>query len=54
MKNSTRGSNIIPIILSGGSGNRQTLQVGDEYRAQEFPDGTASTANTYVFKILKA
>jgi len=49
-----RGSSIVNTILSGGSGNRQTLQVGDEYRAQEFPDGTASTANTYVFKILKA
>ena len=41
--------------LSGGSGNYQTRFVSaDDYRAQEFPNGTPSTANTYVFKILKS
>ena len=50
-----RGSAIVNTILTGGSGNYQTLAVsGNDYRAQEFPDGTPATANTYVFKILKS
>ena len=49
-----RGSSIVNTILVGGAGNYQTLQVGaDDYRAQEFPNGSPSTANTYVFKINK-
>jgi len=37
-----------------GSGNYQTRFVGaDDYRAQEFPDGTATTISTYEFKINK-
>ena len=50
-----RGSAIVNTILSGGSGNYQTrFAGGSDYRAQEFPDGTPSTANTYVFKIEKS
>jgi hypothetical protein len=50
----TRGSAIINTILTGGSGNYQTFQAGaDDYRAQEFPDGTPNTANTYTFRINK-
>ena len=50
-----RGSSMVNTILTGGSGDYQTRAVAsDDYRAQEFPDGTASTANTYVFKINKA
>ena len=49
-----RGSSVANTILIGGLGNYQTLQVGaDDYRAQEFPNGSPSTANTYVFKINK-
>ena len=49
-----RGSSIVNTILTGGAGNYQTFQAGaDDYRAQEFPDGSPSTANTYVFKINK-
>lgn len=49
-----RGSSIVNTILTGGTGNYQTFQAGaDDYRAQEFPDGSPSTANTYVFKINK-
>jgi hypothetical protein len=49
-----RGSSIANTILIGGLGNYQTLQVGaDDYRAQEFPNGSPSTANTYIFKINK-
>ncbi len=49
-----RGSSIANTILVGGVGNYQTFQAGaDDYRAQEFPDGSPSTANTYEFKINK-
>ena len=45
------GSGITNTILNG-SGNYQTLLVGtDDYRAQEFPNGTAITANTYRLKM---
>ena len=50
-----RGSAIVNTILTGGSGNYQTRFVdANDYRAQEFPDGTPATANTYQFKILKS
>lgn len=49
-----RGSSMVNTILTGGSGNYQTFQAGaDDYRAQEFPNGSPTTANTYVFKINK-
>jgi len=49
-----RGSSIANTILVGGVGNYQTFQAGaDDYRAQEFPDGSPSTAATYIFKINK-
>ena len=38
-----------------GSGDYQTRQVdADDYRAQEFPNGTASTSNTWYLKINKS
>jgi hypothetical protein len=50
-----RGSSIVNTRLTGGSGNYQTLFVNsNDYRAQEFPDGTVSTVNTYTFKIYKS
>ena len=49
-----RGSSVVNTILTGGSGNYQTFFAGvDDYRAQEFPNGSPTTANTYVFKINK-
>ena len=49
-----RGSGMTNTILNG-SGNYQTLFVNtDDYRAQEFPDGTAVTANTYFLRIYQA
>ena len=36
-----------------GTGNYQTRQVGDDYRAQEFPNGTAQTISTYNLRINK-
>ena len=47
----SRGSAMVDTRLDG-SGNYQTLQVGlDDYRAQEFPDGSPQTISTYTFKI---
>ena len=36
-----------------GSVTYQTLQVGDDYSAQEFPNGSATTAATHTFEIKK-
>ena len=47
----SRGTAMVDTRLDG-SGNYQTRQVNtDDYRAQEFPDGTAQTISTYTFKI---
>ena len=49
-----RGSGMADTILTG-SGDYQTRQVGgDYYRAQEFPNGSANTANTWFLKINKS
>ena len=48
----TRGSAMVNTKLDG-SGNYQTRQVGDDYRAQEFPNGTAQTISTYNLRINK-
>ena len=46
-----RGSGMTDTILNG-SGNYQTRFVNaNDYRSQEFPDGTAVTASTYYLKI---
>jgi len=51
---SIRGSGMANTILNG-SGNYQTRYVNtDDYRAQEFPNGTAVTANTYYLRINKS
>jgi len=50
----TRGSGMGDTRLNG-SGNYQTRFVNtDDYRAQEFPDGTATTINTYYLRINKS
>ena len=49
----TKDSGIADTRLNG-SGNYQTRQVGDDYRAQEFPNGTATTVATYFLRINKA
>ena len=49
----TRGTGISNTILNG-TGDYQTRQVGDDYRAQEFPNGTPTTANTYNLRIIKS
>ena len=50
----TRGSGMVDTILNG-SGNYQQLFVNaDDYRAQEFPNGSAVTAATYYLRINKS
>ena len=50
-----RGSGMADTRLTGGSGNYQTRYVNtNDYRAQEFPDGTPTTINTYYLKIEKS
>ena len=50
----TRGSGMANTILNG-SGNRQTRFVNaNDYRAQEFPNGTAVTSATYYLRINKS
>ena len=46
------GSSMVDTRLTGGSGNYQTFEATvDDYRAQEFPDGTPTTINTYNLKV---
>ena len=50
----TLGSGITNTILNG-SGNYQTRYVNtDDYRTQEFPNGSPVTANTYYLKMYEA
>ena len=49
----TRGTAMVDTRLNG-SGNYQTRQVGDDYRSQEFPNGSAATITTYNLRITKA
>ena len=46
-----RGTAMVDTRLNG-SGNYQTLRSGDDYRSQEFPNGSAATISTYTFKIV--
>ena len=48
-----RGSGMSDTRLNG-TGNYQTRQVSDDYRAQEFPDGTPTSINTYYLRIQKS
>ena len=47
---SSQGSTISDTRLNG-SGNYQTLQVGDDYRSQEFPNGSAYTVSNYNLRV---
>ena len=49
-----KGSGMIDTRLTGGSGNYQQRYVNtNDYRAQEFPDGTPTTINSYFLKVQK-
>ena len=47
------GTGMADTVLNG-SGFYVTNQVGDDYRAQEFPDGVPVTPNTYFLRVYKA
>ena len=48
------GSGIVDTILTGGDGvYTQYRPTANEYRAQEFPDGTAATAATYNLRMYR-
>ena len=46
-----RGTGMVNTILNGNGAYRQRYVNTNDYRAQEHPNGTAVTANTYVLKI---
>jgi len=46
-----RGSGMVNTILNGNGAYRTRFVNANDYRAQEHPNGTAVTANTYVLKI---
>jgi len=48
----TRGTAMVDTRLDG-DGNYQTLQSGDDYRSQEFPNGSVGTITTYNLRINK-
>ena len=45
-----KGSGMVNTKLNG-AGNHQTRQVGDDYRSQEFPNGSAATIATHRLKL---
>ena len=50
-----RGSGMADTRLTGGTGNYQTRFVNtNDYRAQEFPDGSPTTINNYYLRLIKA
>ena len=50
-----RGSGMVDTRLTGGSGNYQQRFVdANDYRAQEFPNGTASTINTFFLRMTRS
>ncbi len=50
----TRGSGMADTILNGSGNYQQRFVNADDYRAQEFPNGSAVTANTYYLRINKS
>ena len=48
----TKGTAMVDTRLDG-AGNYQTRQVGDDYRSQEFQNGSAATVSTYNLRINK-
>ena len=51
---SNRGSGMADTKLDGGGNYQQRFVNANDYRAQEFPNGTAQTINTYFLKITRS
>ena len=52
--NFTKGSGIVDTKLNGSGNYQQRFVNADDYRAQEFPNGTPTTINTYNLRIIKS
>ena len=50
----TRGTAIVDTKLNGSGNYQQRFVNADDYRAQEFPNGTPTTINTYNLRIIKS
>ena len=50
----TRGSGIVDTKLNGSGNYQQRFVNANDYRAQEFPNGTPTTINTYNLRIIKS
>ena len=51
---SNRGSGMVDTRLNGSGAYTQRFVNANDYRAQEFPNGTAQTINTYFLKITRS
>ena len=49
-----RGSGMVDTKLNGSGAFSTTLQDANDYRAQEFPNGSAATVTTYTLRVTKA
>tara|TARA_A100001388_G_scaffold39295_1_gene24875 strand:- start:4324 stop:5244 length:921 start_codon:yes stop_codon:yes gene_type:complete len=49
-----RGSGMVDTRLDGGGNYQQRFVNANDYRAQEFPNGTAQTQNTFFLKITRS
>ena len=52
--NFTKGSGIVDTRLNGTGDYQTRFFDANDYRAQEFPNGTATTINTYYLRLIKA
>ena len=50
----SKGTGIADTRLNGSGNYQQRFVNADDYRAQEFPDGTPTTINTYYLRLIKA
>ena len=52
--NFSKGTGIADTRLNGSGNYQQRFVNADDYRAQEFPDGSPTTINTYYLRLIKA
>ena len=52
--NYSKGTGIADTRLNGSGNYQQRFVNADDYRAQEFPDGSPTTINTYYLRLIKA
>ena len=51
---SNRGSGMVDTRLNGGGNYQQRFVNSNDYRAQEFPNGTATTINTFFLRMTRS